>query len=66
MHWAPGVSVRGYGPPGEDAARLLDAARRLESTVDTREGLLEMVRAYEAAAAADPTSRKALVGISNA
>ncbi len=66
MHWAPGVSVSGYGPPGGDAARLLDAARRLESTVDTREGLLEMVRAYEAAAAADPASRKALVGIANA
>ena len=45
MHWAPGLSVSGYGPPGGDAARLLDAARRLESTVDTREGLREMVRA---------------------
>jgi len=66
MHWAPGVSVSGYGPPGGDAASLLDAARRLESTVETREGLLEMVRAYEAAAAADPTSRKAIVGIANA
>ena len=66
MQWAPGVSVSGYGPPGGDAARLLDTARRFESTVDTREGLLEMVRAYEAAAAADPASRKALVGIANA
>jgi tetratricopeptide (TPR) repeat protein len=60
------VSVSGYGPTGGDAAKLLDTALRLESTVDTREGVLEMVRAYEAAAAADPASRKALVGIANA
>ena len=66
MHWSPGVSIKGYGPPGGDAAQLLDTAHRLESTVDTRDGLLEMVRVYEEAAAADPANRKALIGIANA
>ena len=41
MHWSPGASIKGYGPPGGDAAQLLDTAHRLESTVDTRDGLRE-------------------------
>ena len=66
MQWRPGIAIDGYGLPGGNAAQLLEAARLLESTVDTREGLFEMVQYYEAAAAADPTSRKALIGIANA
>jgi hypothetical protein len=66
MKWSPGFLVEGYGKPGGDPRQLLDKASRLEATVDTREGLLEMAAAYEAAAAADPKSRKALIGVANA
>lgn len=66
MGWQPGLSAEGYGPPGGDPAQLLEAARRLEDSADTREALLEMVRAYEAAAAADPASHRALIGVANA
>lgn len=66
MKWSPGFLVEGYGKPGGDPRQLLDKASRFEATVDTREGVLEMVAAYETAAAADPTSRKALIGVANA
>lgn len=66
MRWHPGLTVEGYGKPQGDVEQLLEKASRLEAIVDTREGLLEMVAAYEAAAAADPSSKKALIGVANA
>lgn len=63
MRWHPGMTVEGYGKPEGDAAQLLEKASRLEAIVDTREGLLEMVAAYEAAAAANASSKRALIGV---
>lgn len=66
MRWHPGLTVEGYGKTEGDVVQLLEKASRLETIVDTREGLLNMVEAYEAAAAADPSSKKALIGVANA
>jgi tetratricopeptide (TPR) repeat protein len=66
MRWHPGLTVEGYGKPEGDVVQLLEKAGRLETLVDTREGLLDMVAAYETAAAADPSSKKALIGVANA